>query len=295
MKITTLPDDIISKGQQSDTILFHNYVAPPGAFYGKSVLNKNAISLVISGEKTMHFAEKAVKIRADEFHFLSRGNCLVSMKLSGKIQFRSILIFFDNSVMTNFYLKYEPIVSKFKRKHILQTQPYITFKKDVFVLHFIASLTLLFNTNVSISNEMKQLKLEELLLHLLEKYPDQLLSFQAFKKKELDDLEIRKAVETNVTNALNIEELAFLCNISLSTFKRRFMKIYHTSPNKWILQKRMDLAKTLLLRNEKPSNVFHQIGYENHSSFSQSFKQTVGMTPTAFQQQQLNVDQQLLT
>lgn len=295
MKITTLPDDIILKNQQTSSILFHKYEGPIGSFYGKSILNKNAISLVISGEKTMHFAEKVVKIKDDEFHFLSTGNCLVSMKLSDSIPFKSILIFFDNNVLTNFYLKYDRNISKYKSKLPVQQEPYITFKKDPFVLNFIDSLGLLLKIDAPISGEMKQLKFEELMLHLLETYPHQLLSFQAFKKKELDDLEIRKAVETNITNALSTEELAFLCNISLSTFKRRFLKIYKTSPNKWILQRRMDLAKDLLLHHEKPSDVFHKVGYENHSSFSQSFKQAFGITPKEFQQQQLNVGQQLLT
>lgn len=127
------------------------------------------------------------------------------------------------------------------------------------------------------------------MLHLLEKYPFQILSFQTAKNKKFDDFEIRKAVETNVMNNISLEELAFLCNISLSTFKRRFVKIYETSPNKWMLQKRMELAKNLLQHhNEKPSEVFHKVGYENHSSFSQSFKQTFGITPKEFQMQQLN-------
>jgi AraC-like DNA-binding protein len=91
---------------------------------------------------------------------------------------------------------------------------------------------------------------------------------------------------------LSVEELAFLCNTSLSTFKRRFQKIYGTSPNKWILQKRMELAKHLLEHHhEKPGDIYYKIGYENHSSFSQSFKQVYGVTPRDFQSAYLNVQQ----
>ena len=289
MKITKLPEDILSFQDKSAPLLFHSYTASAGILNGRSILNKNAISLVISGEKTMRFAEKTVNIKNDEFHFLSTGNCLVSMKLSDKIPFKSILIFFDGSVLTDFYLKYNQKINRLNRKQQLQQEPYIALKKDEFIIHFITSLDILLKNDVPVSGEMKRVKFEELMLHLLEKYPDQLLSFQVLKNKEMDDFEIRKAVETNITNMLNMEELAFLCNISLSTFKRRFFKIYNTSPNKWLLQKRMDLAKDLLIKDEKPSEVFHKIGYENHSSFSQSFKQTFGMTPKEFQIKQLNV------
>ena len=95
-------------------------------------------------------------------------------------------------------------------------------------------------------------------------------------------------METNITNNISIEDLAFLCNTSLSTFKRRFLKLYGTSPSKWILQRRMEIAKDLLLHHhEKPSEVYHKVGYENHSSFTQSFKQTFGLTPKDFQLQRI--------
>ena len=290
MTIFNLPNDIFTeKENTSESILFHNYFAPAETFRGKSILSKNAISLVISGEKTMHFAEKKVTIHDDEFHFLSAGNCLVSMKLSDKIPFRSILIFFDNNALSNFYLKYNNKITEIKDREQIPSEPYLAFKKDAFVLNFIDSLKLLFQSNPKVSSEMKQLKFEELMLHLLEKYPRLLLSFQTSKNKDFDDYEIRKAVETNITNNISLEEIAFLCNTSLSTFKRRFVKIYGTSPNKWMLLKRMELAKDLLLHHhEKPSEIFYKLGYENHSSFTQSFKQTYGITPKEFQLQQLN-------
>jgi len=252
----------------------------------------NAISLVLSGEKTMLFTDQSVFIKDDEFHFLSAGHCLASMQLSDKKIFSSILIFFDNKILADFYLKYDALITKLKGKQKITPAPYIGFKKDAFVLNFIASLKLLFQTSVGITHEMKLLKFEELMLHLLQKYSLQILSFQTNKRNNLDDFEIRKAIETNIGNNITVEELAFLCKLSLSTFKRRFTKLYGTSPNKWILQRRMEMARDLLLHyDQKPSEVYYKVGYENHSSFTQSFRQTFGITPKDFQSQQLNVEQ----
>ena len=115
MHIFNLPDDIIlNEESRNDSIIFHRYSAPAGSFYGKSILSKNAISLVINGEKTMHFAKKIVTVKDDEFHLLSAGNCLVSMNLAGKINFKSILIFFDNRTLANFHLKYGQQIAKVK-------------------------------------------------------------------------------------------------------------------------------------------------------------------------------------
>jgi AraC-like DNA-binding protein len=293
MKIYTLPQDIFPGGRApDDSIIFHNYEAPAGSFNGKSILSKNAISLVISGEKRMHFAEKEVYVNNREFHFLSAGNCLVSMKLDRSVPFKSFIIFFDNSVLSNFFSKYSRQVTAARSHTIVRPEHYIAFTKDDFVIHFIGSLQLLRQSGSGISMEMKLLKFEELMLHLLEQYPAKLLAFKPAGESEFDDPAIRAAVESNITKNISIEELAFLCNTSVSTFKRRFAKIFHTSPNKWILHRRMQLARELLQRQgERPADVFYKVGYENHSSFSKSFKQTFGITPQGFQKQQLNVQQ----
>jgi AraC-like DNA-binding protein len=290
MRTINLPDDIFPAPQRrSESIIFHEYTGPVGSFKGRGILHQNAISLVISGEKTMHFAEKTVHVKDDEFHFLSSGNCIVTMDLSGKKIFKSILIFFDNKILSGFYLKYNTRINKIQspKNRIPALSPYLAFRKDPFIRNFIDSLHLLIQFNDIVSQEISLVKFEELMLYLLEKYPSQLLSFQTIKNRDADDMLIRKAVETNITNNISIEEMAFLCNMSFSTFKRRFIKIYDKSPTEWFLMQRMKLAKELLC-HEKPSEIYNKVGYESHSSFSQAFKKIVGTSPSQFQSQYLN-------
>jgi AraC family transcriptional regulator, exoenzyme S synthesis regulatory protein ExsA len=290
MKIFNLPNDIFPGNYvEKDSIIIYDYTAQMESLKGKSVLNKNAISLVVSGQKTMHFAQKTVNANDNEIHFLSAGNCIASIGLSGQT-FRSILIFFDDNVLNSFFIKNDRQIQKFEAKHEANAESYISIKKDDFILHFISSLELLLKNGKQISQEMKTLKFEELLQYLLETYPHELLLFQGSLTKNNSDLEIRKVVELNMHNKLSVEELAFLCNMSISTFKRRFERIYNTSPNNWFLQQKMKMAETLL-RNylERPGEIFHKIGYENHSSFTKSFKKIYGVTPKKFQGRILNV------
>jgi AraC family transcriptional regulator, exoenzyme S synthesis regulatory protein ExsA len=288
--ILNLPQDIFPQNDGlSDSIIMHEYAAQQGAFKGKSILHKNAISLVVHGEKTMHFAEKTVVVKDDEIHFLSAGNCLASLDLSKQKIFRSILVFFDAEVLKNFYVKYDRLISPLQKKKKTVPQPYIYFKKDEFVRHYISSLSLLLNSGKKVSPEMKLLKFEELLLHLIEKDPYTVLSFQGIRKEDFDDIQLRKIMETNITTNLTITDLAFLCNLSLSTFKRRFNQLYGTSPSKWLLKKRMELAAGLLQdKKQRPGEIFHKLGYENHSSFTQSFRQVYGVTPKAWQLKNLS-------
>src|SRR5689334_19373778 len=160
MDIVNLPQDIFpSKDLSPESVIFHEYSPPVGTFKGRSILHKNAISLVISGEKTMHFTEKTVYARDTEFHFLSAGHCVVSMNISTDKPFRSVLIFFDTSVWTSFYAKYADRVSKNK---IAETNSYISFAKDPFTRNFIDSLQVLLRPSNQFSSAMKLVKLEEL-------------------------------------------------------------------------------------------------------------------------------------
>lgn len=278
--ITRIPMDLFPDGGgSSEKVIFHYYSARATAARMKSILHKNAISLVIQGEKKIHFAEKTMNINEHEFHLLSAGNCLVPMEFIKHEVFSSILIFFDDSTLSE-------IVTKHRRGWQVGSgnTPYLSVRKDEFIRHYIASLQLLIQQQ-QFSSEMKMLKFEELILYLLEKHPLVLKSFQMKQSHNDAELKLRQVMETNITNNLRIEELAFLCNVSVSTFKRRFVKMYGTSPNKWLLKRRMEIAARLLENsNEKPSDVFYKIGYQHHSSFSESFKHVYGKTPKEYQE-----------
>jgi len=87
-------------------------------------------------------------------------------------------------------------------------------------------------------------------------------------------------IESNQLNKLSLKELAFLCNMSVSTFKREFEKHYTESPVKWFQNKRLEYARHLLNNTKKsPSEIYFEVGYENLSSFIQAYKLKYGTTP----------------
>jgi AraC-like DNA-binding protein len=88
-------------------------------------------------------------------------------------------------------------------------------------------------------------------------------------------------VESNVNSNLKLEEIAFLCNMSLSTFKRHFKNEYKQPPGKWLKDKRLKKAKELLQGGDlKASDIYLNIGYNNLSNFSVAFKNKFGISPT---------------
>ncbi|MNY56378.1 Virulence regulon transcriptional activator VirF [compost metagenome] len=80
-----------------------------------------------------------------------------------------------------------------------------------------------------------------------------------------------------------IEKFGYLTGRSLTTFKRDFAKAFNTTPQKWLTQKRLELARYQLIeKNRKPIEVFYEVGFENLSHFSFAFKKQFGKNPTEF-------------
>lgn len=281
MKIYTLPGDIpIDKKTRKEDIIFYHYTSLKDSFKEKAHLNCNAFSLVISGSKIMHFAEKTVNIRDSEIHLLSAGNCIASVSISKEKTFESVLIFFKNEVLADFYLTHSTLIGEFKPK---RSHPFLEFEKDEFIRNYIQSLLLTLQKNKEMSASMKQIKLQELFLYLLENYPDKFLSFKHSSKGSDLELQFRNVIEANKDNNLTLEELSFLCNMSVSTFKRKFKQLYNTTPSAWLNEQRMMTASRLLRqRGERPGEIWHKLGFETHTGFTKSFKKHFGCTPKEF-------------
>ena len=86
---------------------------------------------------------------------------------------------------------------------------------------------------------------------------------------------------------ITLNQFSHLTARSLSTFKRDFKKSFHTTPQKWLTQKRLELAHYQLAeKNKKPIEIYDEIGFEDLSHFSYAFKRHFGYTPSELIRQQ---------
>lgn len=288
MKVINLPQDLLVNGNPADEIIIKRYTSANNTVKNKIILHQNMINLLIEGQKTIAHTDNLTTVHEDEILMLSCGNCLTTEVLSGQGKFHSIIIYFSNKLMADFYVKYANLINRNRSRKEATGLPSLTFQKDTFIRNYITSLDLLLQTREQLSPELKLLKLEELMVYLFETNGDAVASFRLNAASDVKELELRQVVEMNIASQITVEELAFLCNASLSTFQRRFNAVYGLSPQKWLLEQKLQLAARLLQQpGEKPSDVYIKVGYENHSSFSKSFKQQFGISPKEFQEQHL--------
>lgn len=283
MKTLIIPTDLTTNDTLEDiNILSYSAFSP--SFKNRISLCKNLFCFLVEGEKELMSPSKNGVVDTSHILLLTSGNCLMTERMSLTGSYQSTLLFFSDALLVDFFHKHTDLIAGLSKGEKLSAEPFYIFKKDDFLHHFLESIHIMLQSGLPISKRMKQVKFDELMMYLCEKSPKALEQFYLSRIATPQELEIRLAVEAHVETNITIDELAFLCNTSLSTFKRRFLKIYGESPNQWMLKKRMSIAANLLKNNhQRPSEVFHQVGYENLSSFSQAFKQTYGVTPKEFQ------------
>ncbi|MBC7902405.1 MAG: helix-turn-helix transcriptional regulator, partial [Gemmatimonadaceae bacterium] len=93
-------------------------------------------------------------------------------------------------------------------------------------------------------------------------------------------------MEANFAYNLTIEAYARLTNKSVSSFKRDFQSIYKTTPGRWLIEKKLTLARQFLLETDKSIvDVAFESGFENTAHFCRMFKQRTSLTPMQYRKQ----------
>jgi AraC-like DNA-binding protein len=101
-----------------------------------------------------------------------------------------------------------------------------------------------------------------------------------FDFSEPGKIDLKAFMNNNFHFKVDLQRFAYLTGRSLSTFKRDFEKIFSTTPNKWLQQKRLEEARYLLSRGKTVSDVYIEVGFENLSHFSFAFKKAFGKAPS---------------
>lgn len=277
MNILQIPDSLIGDSS-CDLIQLFDYQTTTPNLKNKVVLSKNIFSFLIEGTKGIITDKESTNIDNQEFLIIGSGSCLMTENISNKNIYHSILFFFDDSALFDFCTKAE--ISKAKRE---TPQAYTICKYDNYIKQFVQSLIHIKQNSLDQQKGLLKAKFEEIMYYLLSKYGvDFVQSIMSFKDDKQKDF--IRIVESNTLNNLTLQELSFLCHMSISTFKRNFKEQYQMSPIKWFQQKRLEHPAYLLhTKKRRPSDIYLEVGFESLSSFTQAFKQKYNITPGQFQ------------
>ncbi len=95
----------------------------------------------------------------------------------------------------------------------------------------------------------------------------------------------RELLRANLSGRILLSDLANACELSVRQFTRAFRKSFHMAPHQWLLERRVDRARDLLVRSRRSlPEIAAECGFADQSHFTRVFTHAVGMTPAAYRQ-----------
>ncbi len=146
----------------------------------------------------------------------------------------------------------------------------------------LASLVPYFEVQESFPENIASLKINEAIsiLRLIDPDIDNVLA----NFEEPGKIDLTGFMEKNFMFNMPMEKFGYLTGRSLSTFIRDFKKHFNATPQRWLTQKRLELAHYQLSeKRKKPVDVYLEVGFEDLSHFSYAFKKHFGYSPTELQ------------
>lgn len=282
MKI--IPQTLLESNQERNSeIAFKDYFTNQELKQVKIQLTHHVLVFLNQGEKIIHAPEKSLIFKAPGIFLIKKGNYLMGERLlAGQPSYNSSLFFFSDTQVENFIAKYKLSKSK------LRAQRVFSFPSEPSYQDWLASQQMA-RRNGNLTFEILEIKLEEFFLYLLqqEKQASQLFFSLLEYPLNLDFLQL---IDSKISTVVSLEELAFLSNMSLSTFKRRFKEEFGIPAGTFIRKRKLEIAKQKILSGKaKGSDIYYELGYQNHSSFITAFKREYGVSPEAYQSTQYSI------
>jgi AraC family transcriptional regulator, exoenzyme S synthesis regulatory protein ExsA len=258
-------------------LLFLNYDCPVKVKKASKWSEHNYIYYVLSGKKTLHTMDRSITLTQGSIAFIKKGACIIEQHFEEP--FCIVVFIMPDSFIRSFLRDYSP---REKAKPDT-TSPIFPIYDNEMIRDFYQSILPYFVLSVNVPEEIVELKFKELLLHLLHNPANEGLRNHLHYINEHPDTPITHIMETNFAYNLRIEAYAKMTNRSVSSFKRDFQSLFHTTPGRWLTEKKLDKARKLLLQTGNSiSDVAFDSGFENTAHFSRLFKQKTGSSPLEY-------------
>jgi AraC-like DNA-binding protein len=242
----------------------------------------NYLFYVVDGRKIWHTTEGSYSIEKGVCIFVRKGAFVLEQLFD--VGFCVVLFFIpDDFICNTLYDKLRQTVQSDKNH-----KQVISLDTSDTLAAFFLSMSSYFSSVKEPDQSLLELKFKELVLTIADNPRNaELLAYFCSLKHEPRVVSLERLMNDNYRYNLKLAHFAKLTNRSLSAFKRDFQNTFHTTPGKWLLEKRLLNAKNLLSnnRNKAISEAAFESGFETPSHFSRTFKQRFGITPSLIKHQ----------
>lgn len=211
-------------------------------------------------------------------------NCINSakQKLNSEVKGELVIITFHEDILRKIYNREIPSLLQV-RQNVISERLGVRVKNDFLIQNYIEGLLFYFENPSLAVDDILILKLKEIVL-LLSQTKDaesiQVILSQIFSASTYA---FKKVIETNLFTKTGIGDLARKMNLSVSSFKREFQRLYDDSPANYIKNKRLEKAAELLLASDNMvTDIAADCGFNSPATFIQNFYGKYNLTPKSY-------------
>ncbi|MDF2921470.1 MAG: AraC family transcriptional regulator [Paenibacillaceae bacterium] len=130
------------------------------------------------------------------------------------------------------------------------------------------------------------LRLRSLLLELVAEGCEWIESNRKYESKRIIH-EAKDYIRGHLHQDLSLEHCARQFNFSPGYFSNLFRKEAGMPFQQFVIQEKIERAKTMLIQDHQVQEIAQELGYEHRRYFSEVFKKSTGMTPSQFRESYL--------
>lgn len=258
-------------------------VLKPPFEYTFPVSEQACFLYVLDGEMQYQFDGENIDIPANYSLFL---NCISSGKQIQNSNSNSngeiVIVTFHPDILKKVYARELPPLLQ-QPRNIISNLSGEKINNDFLIQKYIEGLLFYFENPSLVNDDILILKLKEIILLLsqtrnagsIQVILSQLFSPVTYTFKQI--------IEAHLFSQVGIEELARKTNLSVSSFKREFTRLYNDSPANYIKTKRLEKAAGLLLASDnRVTDIAFECGFNDLANFTKSFHDKYNITPTNY-------------
>lgn len=264
-------------------LLFLHYKCPQEDKIIKIYTHLNKFIFVLEGKKMIHHHGKSWLLTTETAVFFKK--TAYSAERFREMEWEVLCFYCPDNYLRQVFSEYR---QHLPLKNIPAPSNDMLFEINVntFTRAFFYSIVPYFKQQPPPSENLLEIKFKELLFSILSNPANANLLAYINSINDQHKPLLPEIMEANFTFNLSLAEFARIAQRSLASFKREFTQTYHTTPGKWLSQKRLEYAQHLLDTSTKNVNeVSYDSGFENVTHFSRVFKEKFGLAPLQYRKQ----------
>lgn len=237
---------------------------------------------LLQGEIQYSFDDEQVNIPANYSLLL---NCINSGKqihhADSNTHGEIVVVTFHAEILKKVYERELP--SLFQKPRVISNLSGERINNDFLIQKYIEGLLFYFENPSLVNDDILILKLKEIILLLSQTQNAESIQVILSQLFSPAIYTFKQIIEAHLFSAVSIEELARKTNLSLSSFKREFTRLYDDSPANYIKTQRLERAARLLLASDsRITDIAYDCGFNDLANFTKSFHDKYNVAPTSY-------------